>query len=62
MGESSPDQIYGRGFPRLNIWASVRQIKFMGESSPDQIYEPEFARHNIWGRSPDLICGREFAR
>ena len=62
MGEGLPDKIYGREFARLNIWARVRQIKFMGESSPDQIYEPEFARHNIWGRSPDLICGREFAR
>ena len=50
MGESSPDQIYEREFARSNIWASVRQIKFMGESSPDQIYEPEFARHNIWAR------------
>ena len=44
MGESSPDKIYGREFAKSNIWARVRQIKYMGESSPDQIYGREFAR------------------
>ncbi len=50
MGESSPDKIYGREFAKQNIWARVRQTKYMGESSPDKIYVREFAKQNIWAR------------
>jgi hypothetical protein len=36
MSESSPDKVYGRVFAGKNIWASVRQIKYMSESSPEK--------------------------
>jgi hypothetical protein len=45
MGECSPDKIYGGEFAmQINLWARVRQIKYMGGSSPDKIYGREFAR------------------
>ncbi len=50
MGESLAHKIYGRGFARSNIWARVRQTKYMGESSLDKVYGREFAKQNIWAR------------
>ncbi len=57
MGESSPDQIYGREFARSSIWARVRQLQYIGESSPDRMYGRAFARGYMGECSPDKTFG-----
>ena len=69
--DSQPSQ---REFARSNLWARVRQTKYMGESLPDKIYgrKQKLARQSILARvrqtkymgesSPDKVYGREFAR